>query len=519
MAMELVREPLRINHSVGDELIQFAVHGDIIVPDVKPDITRILSVDSDTMVNSTEVLAERVVVDGMVNFNIVYLCNDDERPVRSLNASLPFKEPVDLPGARQGMAAVLDFDTLNTEYEILNERKLAVKAISQIRVRVDGESEIALLSDIKGVENIQKLNQNIRICCYIGREHEQCVVKEEVELPSDNPPIFEVLRNDVRVARQIEVSDNRIAVNGEVNIDTLYAADDEEKTIQSVENIIPFTHFVDMAGVHENAQGDVDVNIKNISAKITEDEEGTSRVLDYEIVLDIEARGYEWLDKEIVVDAYCPSCRMETEHKQAEISQPENEANEQMVVKDTVQLPEKEEVKQVYSVICKPSAPETKVMDDKISIEGVVDMWVFYSAGVDGKTECYKHEAPYSSTVDAKGARPDMTCRIKMEVDQCGHTFLSGGEIEMRVILAARAKLYKNTQVKTINSIDQLQHDEKEINEQPSMIIYYAKPDDTLWKIGKKFGTTVEDLVKLNDIGTYDQLSNDQQILIHKRVI
>jgi len=47
MSLELVRESTKVNYVVGEELAQTIVEHDIIVPDVNPDVARILLIDGE----------------------------------------------------------------------------------------------------------------------------------------------------------------------------------------------------------------------------------------------------------------------------------------------------------------------------------------------------------------------------------------------------------------------------------------------------------------------------------------
>ena len=47
-----------------------------------------------------------------------------------------------------------------------------------------------------------------------------------------------------------------------------------------------------------------------------------------------------------------------------------------------------------------------------------------------------------------------------------------------------------------------------------SMIIYFAKPGDTLWKIAKRFNSTVEDIARVNGIEDVNNLQVGRQLFI-----
>ena len=51
-----------------------------------------------------------------------------------------------------------------------------------------------------------------------------------------------------------------------------------------------------------------------------------------------------------------------------------------------------------------------------------------------------------------------------------------------------------------------------------SMVIYFVKPGDTLWKIAKKFKSTVEDIARVNEIEDINKIYPGQQLYIPKFV-
>lgn len=50
------------------------------------------------------------------------------------------------------------------------------------------------------------------------------------------------------------------------------------------------------------------------------------------------------------------------------------------------------------------------------------------------------------------------------------------------------------------------------------MIIYFVKPGDTLWKIAKKFRSTVEDIARVNGIEDENKIYIGQQLYIPKYI-
>ena len=65
---------------------------------------------------------------------------------------------------------------------------------------------------------------------------------------------------------------------------------------------------------------------------------------------------------------------------------------------------------------------------------------------------------------------------------------------------------------KEIQVIEEINVDETRQNERYSLIIYFVKPGDTLWKIAKKFRSTISNIVKINAIEDENKINIGQQL-------
>ncbi|MDE5830347.1 MAG: LysM peptidoglycan-binding domain-containing protein, partial [Clostridia bacterium] len=49
-----------------------------------------------------------------------------------------------------------------------------------------------------------------------------------------------------------------------------------------------------------------------------------------------------------------------------------------------------------------------------------------------------------------------------------------------------------------------------------SMVIYFVKPGDTIWKIAKKYKSTISDIARINNIENPDRITPGMQLFIPK---
>jgi len=93
MSLELVRESTKVNYVVGEELAQTIVEHDIIVPDVNPDVARILLIDGE--IREGILRLHRIeYMWTVLLLQILYVSDDPEQSVKSINTSSDFHIPL-----------------------------------------------------------------------------------------------------------------------------------------------------------------------------------------------------------------------------------------------------------------------------------------------------------------------------------------------------------------------------------------------------------------------------------------
>ena len=73
MEMQFVQDEIRVELPVGSSASQVLAEGDIVISDQKPDIDRILDVEGWITVHSQEVVQDRILIEGAVSLNILYV--------------------------------------------------------------------------------------------------------------------------------------------------------------------------------------------------------------------------------------------------------------------------------------------------------------------------------------------------------------------------------------------------------------------------------------------------------------
>ena len=122
---------------------------------------------------------------------------------------------------------------------------------------------------------------------------------------------------------------------------------------------------------------------------------------------------------------------------------------------------------------------------------------------------------PFEQTID--NIQNSESCKIDTRVEINSQEFLNqAGVISANLDLNFETDAYRSTAIPVINNITTTPQDELE---DYSVIIYVVKAGDTLWEIAKRFGSTVNDIVRVNGIERPDRLNIGEKIYIPKYVL
>ena len=96
------------------------------------------------------------------------------------------------------------------ECDVLNGRKVNLKATIEISVRLYSNDGISILKDINGISGIQKLNKIVQLNSMVGKNTTKAIAKENILLNSEEKDM-EILKKEERIInKDFKVSYNKV---------------------------------------------------------------------------------------------------------------------------------------------------------------------------------------------------------------------------------------------------------------------------------------------------------------------
>ena len=515
------KEKIILDKPIGVEKVQVMIEGDIIVPDIKPDIAKVLQIDGKVYIENTEAISERVSCDGKVDIVILYLSEGANRRIHSMKHEFPINDFIHVDHAEKGMNVYTEAEIQYIDHMVLNGRKMNIKAVVELRSKVTETIENEVVTHVDGVQDVQVLKDGLTLSRTLQEVKEKRIIKDQINVPMGKPNMRETLKMDIKVLnKEIKIMEDKVIVKGELNVCCLYAGDSDQQPVDFIERDISFAESIEIAGTREGMYGDVDVSILETYGEINEDDDGEERIYNIEVVLGINSKIQHTEKIDLLKDCYAPMENLQLKKQEIPYKQIVCKNRTQTVIKEAIEIEKGEpNILQIYNVLGKVNVDEMRVIDDKVIVEGSIDCNLLYLAS-DDHSPLYAHQAtvPFRQVIETKGSAIDMKVDLKAYIENVSFNMLSPTEVEIRFVISFDTKVTRDMTLSMIVDVVEEEFDMRIVDEMPSIIIYVVQTGDTLWKIAKKYNTTVETLKEVNDLDT-DLIYPGQKLLILKNVM
>lgn len=505
MQVTASKETLCVNQIIGQKTDTAMVEEDFVVPDIKPDILNTISTNGTICIYKKEVMDGKVRLDGCINAYIMYLADDEESSVRSLNTTLEFSQTIDFDVVKTGMLLDDNVNLKAIECRVINGRKVNVKAIIDIELKIDSNEDVEFVKEMNDIKDIQLLENNLKLNSLLGTGVTKVYAKDTLVIDSaDN--LAEIMKVNINIInRETKISYNKVLVKADACVKILYRTEDNR--ICSTCNLIPVMGFIDMPDVTDENLCDVKYQIRNLVIKPNNIEEHSIYV---EAELEINCMVYQTRQVNIIEDLYSPSVDLTYKQKQIRaISQKE-------ILKDTCNIREKQfiaeiENRKIYDVDVKPTITNQTIMNNRIMFEGEVELNFLFDADNSSRMGTKNLVLPFNFNMDCMGVTATSQIETSVEVELQDFIVMPDESIDMKIDLGFTINLSNH---RDINVIQEINVDEARNTERYSLIIYFVKPGDTLWNIAKKFHSTVSNIANINGIEDENKINIGEQLFI-----
>ncbi|MDD6763310.1 MAG: DUF3794 domain-containing protein [Clostridiales bacterium] len=508
--MELIRDTIRICETMSRGTTQAMADGDIIVPDIKPDILKILQVDADACVTDKYIENGRLIINGRVDYKVLYIPDKENVRIKSILTSMEFKQVIDAGGADADVKPIITVSVERVEFSAVNSRKLKLRAVVGIDYELCRITETDICTDVEA-ETAERKKQKIDFENTVDISEHDFTLKESIEVPSGQTSISEILKTDVRISdTEYKTVTGKVIVKGNAGICVLYT--DEDGDIKYIESETPFTEVFDADGVGENTICDIDYCVMGVMCEAQPDSDGDMRIAELDIDVEAMIRGVEPEEKEILSDCFIPCRNTKCDTERIRLTETVERPSVQNTLREIIDFPSNiPGVRGVYNVMTNAAVSKAELQRSRIICEGKIEAYILYlTDSGENPVYSYKKDIPFSYMLDCENGALMPEVNIKAVVKHVSYNLNSAGGLELRCLLDIESKLQKVTEIDNITDITA---EEKE--KRNGIVVYFSREGDTLWDIAKRYAVPQSMIQKYNNVDN-ESIGSRMKIFIPK---
>lgn len=392
------------------------------------------------------------------------------------------------------------------ETKILNGRKINIKVILEIETKVYSNDNVDLISGVKNLDDIKMLNNEKTVCSLLGAGCTKVYAKDTISIDQADD-LAEIMKVGIKIVdSDIKISYNKVLAKAEADVSIMYLTEDNR--IKNVSAKIPIMGFIDIENISEENVCDIDYEIKNLIIKPNNQDLHSIYI---EAEIEIECSAYEIKNINLIEDLYSISSNLNCKQKEITAMSDKKNVRDICKINSTVLVPEIGN-NMLYNVQTNPTILNETVRNGKIIYEGQLNLEFIYE--VAGGLDSRIIDVPFNFEMISDSI--DNSCTIDSTVNVKEEDFtVNNGNVDLNVDLEFNVSSCKNKKLNIIDEVDMEENNDSNIY---SMVIYFVKPGDTLWKIAKKFKSTVDDIASINDIDDANKIHVGKQLYIPKFV-
>jgi len=252
----------------------------------------------------------------------------------------------------------------------------------------------------------------------------------------------------------------------------------------------------------------VKYKLKNIVTKpVNQDENGIL----VEIELEIFCRVFEEKTINIIQDMYSPSRNIVFEENKVNTMVNLKSTSEVINVREKVRLEDGEYLR-VLDVNVSPVVSETKISNGRVRYTGDLNLRFILANNEENDSIIFNSAVPFDFSKEIENLTENS--QLESEITPIFREFVQDNlDINVKIDLRVDINSYN---LETVNVIDNIEETDLVQDNPYSMVIYFVKRGDTLWKIAKKYQSTIGDIVRVNDIENPDSIDVGMKLFIPK---
>ncbi len=518
--MELIKRYIHMNYEKGRALSQITMDDDYNLPDYKPDIVKVMKDKGEIRFEEVKASEGHLYVKGMLQFSILYRSDQNEKKIDSLTGNIPFSETISMDGVQELDPIQMRAEIEDLNIGITNSRKLNIRALVMLKATAREMREEEIVTDIEAEAPLEIQKENQEILQLMECKKDNFRFRQEIPLASSKPNIRDVLWKSIQL-RGLEnrLKEGAIELSGEVLVYVLYLGEEDDDRLQWVETTIPLNGTIECGNSQDDLVHKISVTPRSVEIDVKPDYDGEQRILNLDMVLDLDICLWSEENMEILKDVYSLTQNVVPSYQEGIMPRLIAKNYAKCKAGDRIQLSaEQENILQIC--VCEGTTQIDNITyeNEGVRVEGTLAVELMYITTDDAMpVGTLKGLIAFEQFIEVPGSNQNSEIELEAGVEQLGALLVDNTQVEIKAVINLNLVAFENQRNEKLCSVEVEPQNVEELQRRPGIVGYIVNGNESLWSIAKENHTTIADLIQTNQLGT-DEIRIGDKLLIVKTV-
>ena len=220
------------------------------------------------------------------------------------------------------------------------------------------------------------------------------------------------------------------------------------------------------------------------------------------------------MNSNLIQDLYSPEQDIRICEESVCLMQNKCIVEDECKIQENINIPDIKNCK-IYNVRVSPHILKQSILNGKVTYEAELILEIMYESSTTNRIEVREQIIEFTHEINSNKIQKDFDVCTEIEVLAKEFVCMSDNTIDVNVTLKFLLDMFSKRNLTIVNNIAVEEFKECRAN---SLTIYFVKEGDTLWKIAKKFRSTIDEIAQVNNIENVDKINVGEQLYIPRYV-